>query len=194
VGYVFFTLLVCTILVSLNISRGTDIVQDDDEDNNNPHSPMPQRGSFVFFDAPIAPDHSSITLQSQTNALTYQSASLTISSRKKLELGLAPNHTERAANPEKSVYPEVSSAFGLTGSVSDTCLSSHDQASDSLIRIPSPTLSVCVTDEKASVVDNKKAEGNPDLTRQGFTSPQRKHKRCTRMSNHLQNKPRGIAI
>jgi len=186
VGYVLTTLLVCNILVSLNVGRRADIVDDDGEDDNTPHTPMPQRGSFVFFDEPIAPVHSSIPLQSQTNTLTNQSASLTITSRHKLKLGLAPNYSGRSAEPEQSLC--------LTGSVSDTYLSSHDQASDSLIRIPSPTLSVRLTNEKASVVDNKEVEGKPDLTRQGFPSPQIKHERYTRMRNHFQNKPRGIAV
>jgi len=181
VGYVLLASLVCTILVSLNIGTRLDnIDEDDDEDNSTPHSPMPRR-SFVFFGRREAPEYSSIPLQSCTNNRTSNLPSVKIISQKKWEKGLAPKTTEeKGAKPAKSMYMEVSRALGLTGSASDTYLSSADQASDSLIPIRTSSVSVCLINKTESVVDNKNVEGNPDLTRQDFPSSLNKPERCKR--------------
>jgi len=194
VGYVLLSSLVCTILVSVNVATRLDIIDDDDdEDNNIPHSPMSRRGSFVFFGRRAAPVYSSIPLQSSTNTRTSHCPSVKIISQKKLEKGLAPNTMEeRAVKPAQSGYIEVSSALGLTDTFSDTCLSSADQASDSLISILHSSLSVCLINETASVVNNKKMEGNPDLTRQDLPSSLRKS--ASRPRNQSQVKPRSISL
>jgi len=197
VGYVLLSSLICTIYVSVNVDTRLDITnEDDDEDNNIPHSPMPRRGSFVFFGRRAAPAYSSIPLQSSTNTQIRHCPSVKIISQKKLEQGLAPNTTkERAGEPAPSVCIEISSALDLTDSVSDTCLYSADQGSDSLIPIR-PSLSLCLNNKAMSVVDNKKVEDNSDLTRQDFPSSLIKPERCIRIRtrNQLQTKPRSISL
>jgi len=194
VGYVLLSSLVCTIYVSVNVDTRLDITdEDDDEDNNIPHSPLPRRGSFVFFGRRVAPVYSSIPLQSSTNTQVRHCPSVKIISQKKLEKGLAPNTMEeRAVKSAQSGYIEVSSALGLTDTVSDTCLSSADQGSDSLISILHSSLSVCLINETTSVANNKKMGGNPDLTRQDLPSSLRKS--ASRMRNQSQVKPRSISL
>jgi len=195
VGYVLCVSLVCTILVSLNINTRLDIDEDDDEDSNIPHTPMPRRGSFVCFGAHVAPEYSSIPLQSGTNTRTSNLPSVKIISQKNLKHGLVPNTTEeKAAKPAQSMHIEVSRAPGLTGSGSDTWWSSADQASDSLIPIPTSSISVSLINETATVVDNKNEKGNPELTRQDFPSSLIKPERCVRPRNQSQIKPRSISL
>jgi len=198
VGYVLLSSLVCTIYVSVNVDTRLDITdEDDDEDNNIPHSPLPRRGSFVFFGRRVAPVYSSIPLQSSTNTEIRHCPSVKIISQKKLEQGLAPKTTkERAAEPAQSVCIEVSSARDLTDSVSDTCLFSAHQGSDSLIPIRPSSLTLCLNNETLSVVDNKEVEDNSDLTRQDFPSSLIKPERCIRIRtrNQLQTKPRSISL
>jgi len=153
VGYVLFTSLVCTILVSFNIGTSMNSEESEDEDTNTPHTPMPKRGNFVFCNGCIASVSSSVLLQSPTSTRICQAPSVKILSQEKLELGLARNTTEdRAVKPPQSVCGDVSSAFGLSGSVSNsTRLSFSDQASDSLIPIDTSTLSVRLITEAALV-------------------------------------------
>jgi len=52
VGYSLLIVLFVTIIVSLNVPI-TNINDGDDEDSDAPHSPMPERRGFVFFEEDI---------------------------------------------------------------------------------------------------------------------------------------------